>query len=71
MAYSQLQGLGTVVQNLLDGRACCTDRTAQTIIAGHAFMPNVRHGHYELGVDAPCRLRIATEPVKIVETRSV
>ncbi|GAB3832552.1 hypothetical protein GCM10027610_024890 [Dactylosporangium cerinum] len=36
-----------------------TDRTAQTIITGHAFMQNLRRGHYELGLDAPCGLRVA------------
>src|SRR4051812_40411851 len=36
-----------------------TDRTAQTIIAGHAFMQNLRRGHYELGLDAPRGLRVA------------
>jgi transposase-like protein len=40
-------------------RGLRTDRTAQTIIAGHAFMQNLRRGHYELGVDAPRGLRIA------------
>ena len=36
-----------------------TDRTAQVVIAGHAFMQNVRRGHYELGVEAEPRLRVA------------
>ena len=36
-----------------------TDRTAQTIIAGYAFMQNLRRGHYELGLDAPRGLRVA------------
>jgi hypothetical protein len=36
-----------------------TDRTAQVIIAGHAFMQNLRRGHYELGLDAPPALRIS------------
>jgi transposase-like protein len=40
-------------------RGLRTDRTAQTIIAGHAFMQNLRRGHYELGVDAPRGLRVA------------
>ncbi|GAA1542072.1 hypothetical protein GCM10009827_071950 [Dactylosporangium maewongense] len=40
-------------------RGLRTARTAQTIIAGHAFMQNVRRGHYELGVDAPRGLRLA------------
>ena len=40
-------------------RGLRTDRTAQVIIAGHAFMQNLRHGHYELGHDAPAGLRVA------------
>ncbi len=31
-------------------RGLRTDKTAQVIIAGHAFMQNLRHGHYELAV---------------------
>jgi transposase-like protein len=40
-------------------RGLRTDQTAQTIIAGHAFMQNLRRGHYELGIDAPRGLRVA------------
>jgi hypothetical protein len=40
-------------------RGLRTDRTAQTIIAGHAFIQNLRRGHYELGLDAPPGLRVA------------
>ncbi len=37
-----------------------TDRTATVIITGHAFIQNVRRGHYKLGVDALAdRLRCA------------
>jgi IS6 family transposase len=37
-----------------------TDRTASTVIRGHAFVQNLRRGHYELGVEARCqRLRVA------------
>jgi transposase-like protein len=37
-----------------------TDRTASAVIRGHAFIQNLRRGHYELGVDAPNgHLRIA------------
>ncbi len=28
------------------------DRTASVVIRGHAFMQNLRRGHYELGIDA-------------------
>jgi hypothetical protein len=36
------------------------DRTAQTIIAGHAFIQNLRRGHYELAIDATATERVAT-----------
>ncbi|GAA4261499.1 hypothetical protein GCM10022255_094320 [Dactylosporangium darangshiense] len=49
-------------------RGLRTDRTAQTIIAGHAFMQNVRHGHYELGLGAPHGLRIATAFTELAAT---
>ncbi len=39
-------------------RGLRTDRTAQIIIAGHAFMQNLRRGHYELGLDARPALRV-------------
>src|SRR3954454_10216073 len=34
-------------------RGLRTDRTAAVVIAGHAFMQNLRRGHYELGLEAP------------------
>ncbi len=40
-------------------RGLRTDRTAQTVVAGHAFMQNLRRGHYELGLDAPPVVRVA------------
>ncbi|MGX7671097.1 IS6 family transposase [Plantactinospora sp. DSM 117369] len=40
-------------------RGLRTDQTTQVVIAGHAFMQNVRRGHYELGHEAPPALRIA------------
>jgi transposase-like protein len=40
-------------------RGLRTDRTAQIIIAGHAFMQILRRGHYELGLDVPAGLRVA------------
>lgn len=40
-------------------RGLKTDRTAQAVIAGHAFIQNVRRGHYELGVEAHSHLRLA------------
>ena len=35
-----------------------TDRTAQVVIAGYAFLQNLRRGHYELGIDASPALRL-------------
>ncbi|WP_327011672.1 IS6 family transposase [Dactylosporangium sp. NBC_01737] len=46
-------------QRLRPMRGLRTERTAQTIIGGHAFMQNLRRGHYELGLDAPRGLRVA------------
>ena len=40
-------------------RGLQTDRTAQTIIAGHAFLQNLRRGHYELATDARPARRVA------------
>ena len=41
-------------------RGLRTDRTASTVIHGHAFIQNLRRGHYELGVEARhVRLRVA------------
>lgn len=35
------------------------DHTARVIIRGHAFMQNMRRGHYELGCDARRHRRVA------------
>jgi transposase-like protein len=40
-------------------RGLRTDRTASVIIAGHAFMQNLRRGHYEIGLDVPPAARVA------------
>jgi transposase-like protein len=40
-------------------RGLCTDPTARVIVAGHAFVQNLRRGHYELGMDIPPKLRVA------------
>jgi len=33
-------------------RGLRTDRTASVVITGHAFIQNLRRGHYELGAEA-------------------
>jgi len=35
------------------------DRSARAIIAGHAFVQNLRRGHYELAVEEPINRRVA------------
>ena len=34
-------------------------RAAAVIAAGHAFVQNLRRGHYELAIDVPPQLRLA------------
>ena len=40
-------------------RGLRTDRTAQVVIAGLAFVQNLCRGHYELATETPHPLRIA------------
>jgi hypothetical protein len=40
-------------------RGLRTDTTAQVVIAGHAFMQNLRRGHYELAADLPPTRQVA------------
>ena len=35
------------------------DRSARVIIAGHAFVQNLRRGHYELAAEEPTNRRVA------------
>ena len=43
-------------------------RSARVISAGHAFIQNLRHGHYELGADSDPRHRL---PVAFAELAHV
>jgi transposase, IS6 family len=49
-------------------RGLRSDKTAQVIIAGHAFMQNLRRGHYELGSDAVPALRVAAAFTELAQT---
>jgi transposase-like protein len=49
---------GQLKHRLRPMRGLRTDRTAQVVIAGHAFLQNLRRGHYEFGVDTPPTLRV-------------
>jgi transposase-like protein len=50
---------GLLKHRLRPMRGLRTHRTAQVIIAGHAFVHNLRRGHYELGRDVQPSLRVA------------
>ncbi len=51
---------GRLKARLRPMRGLRTDRTASVVIRGHAFIQNLRRGHYELGVEANHqRLRLA------------
>ncbi len=50
-------------------RGLQSDRTAQLVMTVHAFVQNLRRGHYELGVEARPALRVAaafTEPAEAI-----
>jgi transposase-like protein len=50
---------GRLKHRLRSMRGLRTDITAQVIIAGHAFLQNLRRGHYELTADIPLVQRVA------------
>ena len=50
---------GRLKARLRPMRGLKTDRTASVVIRGHAFMQNLRRGHYELGVDAERHFRVS------------
>jgi IS6 family transposase len=51
---------GRLKTRLRPMRGLRTDRTASTVTRGHAFVQNLRRGHYELGLEARHdRLRVA------------
>jgi transposase-like protein len=49
---------GQLKRRLRPMRGLQTDRSAQVVITGHAFIQNLRRGHYELAVDVPPALRV-------------
>lgn len=59
---------GRLKARLRPMRGLKTDRTARLVISGHAFIQNLRRGHYELGVDSRSRhLRLAAAFDELVE----
>jgi transposase-like protein len=50
---------GRLKARLRPMRGLKQDRSARLVIAGHAFVQNLRRGHYELAVQEPVTLRLA------------
>ena len=45
------------------------DQTASVVIKGHALIPNIRRGHYELGTETTPHLRLieaVDEPAEVI-----
>ena len=60
---------GLLKSRLRPMRGLRTDRAASTVIRGHAFVQNLRRGHYELGVEARhVRLRVAAAFDELTDT---
>ena len=57
---------GQLKRRLRPMRGLQTDRTAQ-VIAGHAFVQNLRRDHDELAVDAPPALRLTAAFTELVQ----
>jgi len=51
---------GRLKARLRPMRGLRTERTASVVIRGHAFIQNLRRGHYEVAVDAGPLFRLAT-----------
>jgi transposase-like protein len=49
---------GQLKRRLRPMRGLQTDRTAQVIITGHAFVQNLRRGHYDIALDTPPATRL-------------
>jgi transposase-like protein len=50
---------GQLKRRLRPMRGLQTDRTAHVVIAGHAFVQNLRRGHYDIALDHPPATRLA------------
>jgi transposase-like protein len=50
---------GRLKARLRSMRGLKQDRSARVVIAGHAFVQNLRRGHYELAVEEPTNRRVA------------
>jgi IS6 family transposase len=50
---------GRLKSRLCRMRGLKQDRSARVLSGGHAFIPNVRRGHYELAAEEPASRRLA------------
>ena len=50
---------GRLKARLRPMRGLKQDRSARVMIAGHAFIQNIRPGHYELAVEEPVNRRLS------------
>jgi IS6 family transposase len=57
---------GRLKSRLRPMRGLRQDRSARVIVAGHAFVQNVRRGHYELAIDEPAGRRVAVSFAALV-----
>jgi transposase, IS6 family len=59
---------GRLKARLRSMRGLKQDRSAGVVIAGHAFIQNLRRGHYELAVEEPAnrRLTVAFDELALV-----
>jgi DDE domain len=59
---------GRLKARLCPMRGLKRDHTARVIVRGHAFMQNLRRGHYELGVEARAHRRVAMAFTELART---
>jgi IS6 family transposase len=59
---------GRLKARLRPMRGLKRDHTARVIMSGHAFMQNLRRGHYELGIDARVHRRVAAAFTELART---
>jgi IS6 family transposase len=58
---------GQLKRRLRPMRGLKTNGGARVITAGHAFVQNLRRGHYELAVDEPIQLRVVSAFAELAE----
>jgi transposase-like protein len=59
---------GRLKARLRPMRGLKRDRSASVVMRGHALMQNIRRGHYELGIDARPRRRVAAAFTELAHT---